>query len=335
MIIDAHSHGFHGKTFDKLADLGGEWTKKVVADEHNRAKARPQYLDIPLRVELLNKYNFDFQVVTPSIHVEVNFFPGDAVAKLAFSKAINENMARLMEDSKGKLLAIGTIPLESLNSGGLMEIERAINTLGLKGLSISTNVNGKPLDLPEFEPFWAKAQEMDFPVYIHPQDPASHEGRSYEADFDLTHNFGWPFETVLTFSRLVFSGIMDKYPKLKVLSHHLGGGMIPFLWGRIMETYAPEKQQSMIGKTMPKPLFDYFSKFYYDTAVGGSAAAVKCAYDVFGANQIIFATDGPFGPDNGEGRMKTYPQVVKSLGLSQEEEDKIFSGNIKKILNMQ
>jgi len=70
-------------------------------------------------------------------------------------------------------------------------------------------------------------------------------------------------------SRLVFSGVMERYPTLKIISHHLGGGMIPFFWGRILETYAPEKQQGLIGRVLPKPLLDYFSLFYYDTAVGG------------------------------------------------------------------
>jgi len=334
MIIDAHSHGFHGKYFDQLADIGGDWVKKQVATELERAKQYPQYLDVTLRVEWLNRYGIDLQVVTPSIHVDVNLFPGDAAAKLAFAKALNDNMARLMEDSKGKLLAIGTIPLASFEPGGRQEMERAIKTLGLKGMSLSSNIDGKPLDLPEFDPFWAQAAEMDIAIYIHPQDPVSRTDRSYEVDYDLTHNFGWPFETTLILSRLVFSGVMERYPSLKIVSHHLGGGMIPFFWGRILETYRPSMQPRLLGRVMPKPLFDYFSRFYYDTAVGGSAAAIRCAYEVFGADRLVFATDAPFGPEKGESRLANYPNVIRSLGLSEAENEKIFSGNAHKILNL-
>ncbi|MDP2916941.1 MAG: amidohydrolase family protein, partial [Dehalococcoidia bacterium] len=119
----------------------------------------------------------------------------------------------------------------------------------------------------------------------------------------------------------------------KIVSHHLGG-MIPFFWGRINETYSPADQQKTIGRTLPEPLFKYFSLFYYDTAVGGSVSAVKCAYDVFGASQLVFATDNPHGPGTGEIRLATYPGVIKSLGLSEAENKQIFEGNARKILGL-
>ena len=191
--------------------------------------------------------------------------------------------------------------------------------------------------MPEFEPFWALAVEMDIPVYIHPNDPAGTTDRSYEAEYDLIHNFGWPYETVLMLSRLVFSGIMERYPTLKVLSHHLGGGMIPFYWGRILETYDPENQKENYearAPVLPKPLFDYFSRFYYDTAVGGSALAIRCACEVFGADQLVFAIDAPHGRGTGEFRLAEYPKVIESLGFSELDKKKIFADNARRMLNL-
>ncbi len=150
----------------------------------------------------------------------------------------------------------------------------------------------------------------------------------------MIHNFVWHFEKVLILSRLVFSGIMERYPSLKVVSHHLGGGMIPFFWGRINETYEPANQQRTIGRVLPKPLFDYFSRFYYDTAVGGSAPAIRCAYEVFGADQLIFATDFPWGPGSGESRLVNYPELIKSLGFSDADNKKIFEDNARRVLNL-
>lgn len=334
MIIDAHTHGFHPDYVDRLTAAGGGWGEKTLNGLMARAKERiPHLCDLDLRLAQLDRNGIDMQVVTPVNAMESNLMPGDVPAKLAYARILNDCMAEFMNDSKGRLLTCGTIPLEGLEQGGLKEMERAVKDLGLKGFSLSSNLNGKPLDLPEFESFWALAAEINIPVYIHPGDPAGRTDRSYEAEYDLIHNLGWPFETELALSRLVFSGIMERHPTLKVVSHHLGGG-IPFFLSRTIETYDPPNQQELIGKVLPKPLFDYFSLFYYDTAVGGSAPAIRCAYEVFGADKLVFATDAPFGPGGGENRLTNYPNVVRSLGLSEDENKKIFSENARKILNL-
>jgi aminocarboxymuconate-semialdehyde decarboxylase len=333
MMIDAHSHGFHGQHLNELVSAGGKWVKENIDHLLNSTRSKPQFVDVTLRIEQLDRYGIDLQVVTPQHHLDSNLLPGDASAQLAMAKALNNHMARLTEDSKGRLLTVGSIPLAGFEPGGRQEMERAINSLGLKAISLPSNLNGKPLDMPEFEPFWAQATEMGVPVYIHPNDAAGYTDRSYEADFDLTHCFGWPFETMLVLSRLVFSGIMERYPALKIVSHHLGGG-IPFFWGRTNETYEPASQPRNIGWALPKPLYDYFSLFYYDTAVGGSAAAIRCAYEVFGVDRLLFATDAPWGPGAGESRLADYPKAVKSLGLSDTENKKIFADNARQLLKL-
>ena len=333
MIIDAHTHMIYGRYLDKLA-LPGEWGKKCMAHLNGIARTRPHLIDLEQRIGQLDRNGIDFQVVTLQHVVDCNLLPGDAAAQLAVAKALNDNLARLMEDSKGRLIAVGCVPLAGFEPGGRQELERAMNTLGLKWINLPSNLNGKPLDLPEFEPFWAYAAANNIPVFIHPNHPASPAGRTYEAEYDLTHNFGWPFETTLALARLVFSGIMERYPNLKVVSHHLGGGMIPFFMGRTIETYDSAGQPRFLGRVLPKPLFEYFSKFYYDTAVGGSAPAIRCAYEVFGADQLLFATDAPWGPGTGEGRLAEYPKIIRSLGLSEKENQKIFSENTRKLLRL-
>lgn len=331
MIVDAHTHGLNGKRVRWVTEIGGDWTRRVVTYIQGVAKERPQMLDVAFRVELLDRYGFDFQVVTPP-SIEVNQYPGDASTRLEIARRINDNMASVSEDSKGRLIPIGTVPLIGFNHDSSKEVERAVKGLGLKGINIPSHVMGRPLDAAEFEPFWQQAAELGFLVYIHPLNPLRARDRSYEAEYDLTHNFGWPFETTLALSRLVFSGIMERYPKLKVVSHHLGGGMLPFFLGRTLETYEPSRQERLLGHTMPRPLSDYFSRFYYDTAVGGSAAAIRCAYEVFGAGQLVFATDAPHGPGSGQLRLKTYPDVVRSLKLPAAETDKILGGNMLRLL---
>jgi len=287
-------------------------------------------------VEQLDRNGIALQVVTP-IPFDSNLLPGDVAAQLAYRRVLNDSMANLMEDSKGRLITAGTIPMAGFEQDSRQEMERAIKTLGLKAISTVSNINGKPLDSREFEPFWASALEMDIPVYIHPNDTVDTTGRSYEAEYDLVHNFGWPFETVLMLSRLVFPGVMERYPTLKVVGHHLGGGMIPFYLGRTLETYEPEDQKEIYGgqvKPLTKPLFDYFSRFYYDTGVGGSAPAIRCAYEMFGADHIIFATDSPWEPGSGEFRLAEYPKVIESLDLPKEDKKRIFADNARRMLNL-
>lgn len=335
MIIDSHTHGLYGKYFDPLIRAGGEWAKRIIDKSSRMIQERPQYSDIGPRVEQLDRYGIDLQVVTAPHGLDSNIAPGGFDVQLAVSRAMNDNMARMMEDSKGRLVTVGNVPLSNFEQGGRQEMERALKTLGLKGITLCTNFEGKPLDLPEFEPFWACAEEMNVTVYIHPNHPAGHSDRSYEADYDLIHTFGWPFETVLAFSRLVFSKIMERYPMLKVVSHHLGGGMIPFFMGRIEETYEPEGKLARLGDLeLSKPLFHYFSRFYYDTAAGGSGAPIKCAHEVFGADQLLFATDAPHGPGKGETRLKEYPKLITSLGFSESDNKKIFEDNARRLLNL-
>jgi len=240
-------------------------------------------------------------------------------------------MARMMEDSKGRLVGIGNVPLDDYEPNGRRETERAIESLGLKGVFVSTNLLGRPIDLPEFEPFWSHVAEKGIPVLIHPVDPFPTSRRSYEDEYGLMMEFGWPYESQLMLSRLVFSGIMERYPGLKIVAHHLGGG-IPFFWGRILEVYDGQLTRR-IGRELPRSLLEYFSLFYYDTCMGTSAA-VRCACETFGVERLIFATDAPYGPGAGETRLATYPQMIRDVGLSESDNRKIFADNARKLFNI-
>jgi predicted TIM-barrel fold metal-dependent hydrolase len=334
MIIDAHTHGLHGRYLDQLAAIGGEWVKKDLASETERAKARPIYMDVTARLKELDRFGIDGQMVTLGHFFDVNQYPGALDEQIIMARTLNDNMARFQDEGKGRLFCAATVPLKALDEGGAQEMDRAIHELRLKAFNITSHVSGKPLDLPEFEPFWSKAAAMNIPVIIHPTNPITTTSRAYEGEYDLIHVFGWPFETTLTVSRLVFSGILDRYPDLKIITHHLGGGMIPFFWGRVKESYIAEKQRKYFGQVMSKELFAYFSLFYYDTAVGGSAPAIKMCYDLFGAEQIVFATDAPHGPEKGIMRLATYPAVIRSLGLPEADTRKILGENAAKIFDL-
>ncbi|MFC2060452.1 amidohydrolase family protein [Chloroflexota bacterium] len=336
MIIDGHAHMNHLSYLEWLAENGGAEGERRADRMRETAKRRPHGMGVAERLAQLDRNNIDFQVVTP--HGGGGLPADDPDAALTIARVINDGMVKLREESKGRLIAGGTVPLAGFEQGGTTEMTRAVKDLGLKAITIPTSIMGQPLDTPEFEPFWAQAAELDVAVYFHPNTPAQHRDRVYEGDWDLSHVFGMELDMVLTFSRLVFSGIMDRYPTLKVVGHHLGGGL-PFWMGRVNETYdlsnpLHDTTAKAVRQFLSRPLLDYFSLFYYDTAVGGSGPAIKCAYDVFGADQIIFATDAPNGPGTGEVRLATYPKVIKSLGLPEADTEKILSGTVRRLLNL-
>lgn len=337
MIIDAHTHMMNAKYFEQLAGKGGKWGQERVEFGRGVAQRKPHFTDVRERVAQLERTGIDFQVVTPQSTFDCNLLPGELSAQLAYARVLNDSMAALREESKGRLLPAGTIPMAGFEQGSRQELERAVNTLGLRGIGINTNIRGKPIDAPEFEQFWACVNEMEVPVFIHPVKPAGTTDRPYEAEYDLVHNFGWPFETTLMLCRLVFSGIMERYPRLRVVSHHLGGGLLPFYMGRTLETYEPENQRANYGgqaEALPKPLFEYFRRFYYDTAVGGSAPSTKLGYEVFGADPLLFATDAPWGPGSGEFRLRDYPKVIESLDIPEADKRKILGENARRLLKL-
>jgi predicted TIM-barrel fold metal-dependent hydrolase len=333
MIIDAHTHMLHASFVEELTKSGGQWAQEKAAEASILAKIMPDLANVPKRVEVLNRNRIDLQVVTPVPTLAFKQLPEDLDSYLAMIRLINDGMARLVEESGGRLVGIGTVPLTGPADARNQEFNRAINNLGLKGIAIPSNFEGKPLDAREYEPLLAQAAQMGVPIYIHPNAAIRNIDRSYEADYDLVRVLGWPFETMLILSRLVFSGIMDRYPDLKIISHHLGGG-ISFFLGRIEEIYIPEQQQRVFGRTLAKPLKDYFSLFYYDTAIGGSVPATRCTCDVFGTDHLLFATDYPFGTGNVEARLVNYPRVIQALGLPETDQDKVFAKNAQQVLKL-
>ncbi|MBI2933972.1 MAG: amidohydrolase [Chloroflexi bacterium] len=332
VIVDTHTHMINGKDLEKLAGIGGQPFMAAIEQSRKMTAHKPQTGQVAPRVAQLDRHHIDYQLATPVPTLDPNNIGLEPAVEVQMARAINDGMARITEESRGRIVCAGSVPLHNLTGEGIKEMERAVKTLGLKGFGIMTNVRGKPLDSPEFKPFWATAAKLEATIFLHPCDAIGHKDRSYEHEYDLMHVFGWPFETTLAICHLVFSGIMEEFPGLKIVTHHLGG-MIPFYWGRIEESYVPE----LLWKTnvkLKKPLKEYFSRFYFDTAVGNNPGALRCSYELFGADQMVLATDAPFGPGTGDDRLEQYPKFIQRLGLPEADTRKILGENARRILNL-
>jgi aminocarboxymuconate-semialdehyde decarboxylase len=199
--------------------------------------------------------------------------------------------------------------------------------LDMAGIQVFANVEGRNLDEPEFRPYFEKANETGIPIWIHPQIR-----EEWSVEFVLDKIFGWIFDTSLAMSRLVFSGMMEKYPDLKIITHHMGA-MIPHFSERIKGFYNAGIFPRANFAPLSKDPLVYFKKFYGDTVLNGSSHAFECGYRFFGPDQIVFATDYPFGPEKGETWVAdTLKQVQDADFLGEAEKDMIMGGNFERLI---
>jgi len=287
----------------------------------------PALLDLDARLRVLERFPGRREILslaTPPVeHVTT---PADA-AELA--KVANEEMAEMVEKHpKFFAGAIACLPMNDVDAA-LKEADRAIRDLHFRGVQISSSVNGKPLDRPEFMGLYEKMAGYDLPIWIHPVRDSDIPDYPDEKEslYALCSTFGWPFETTLAMSRLVYSGVLEKYPDLKISTHHCGG-MVPYFAQRV----ALKKSDPTVK--IPRPPIDYFRRFYGDTALGGNAPALMCGCAFFGADRVLFATDYPYSGPAGEQKVVLTIEAINAMDISAGDKEKIFFRNAQRLLKL-
>jgi aminocarboxymuconate-semialdehyde decarboxylase len=223
----------------------------------------------------------------------------------------------------------------------LEETERAMETLGAVGTQIFTNAGGRPLDLPEFRPFFRKMAEYDRPIWVHPTRSAGFADYASEdrSKYEIWWAFGWPYETSTFMARMVFSKIFDELPNLKIITHH-GGGMVPFFEGRVGpgldqlgSRTSGEDYKQLLAELKHRPI-DYFRLFIADTATFGSSPATECTLAFFGEDRVVFASDAPFDPEKGPMYIRETIKVIDGLDISDAARRKLYYGNAVRLLGL-
>ena len=257
----------------------------------------------------------------------------EAAAELA--RIGNDGMAELCARHPDRFPAfVATLSLLDPD-GAAREAERAIRDLGARGAQVFTNVAGAPLDRPEYAPVFAAMAAHDLPVWLHPTRSAAMPDYAAEARsrYEMWWCFGWPYETSVAMARLVFSGLFDRHPGLKVITHH-GGGMIPTFDGRVgpgMEVLGSRTADEDLSGVLPglkRPHLDYFRDFYADTAMFGSGTGLPASLAFFGAGHVVFATDAPFGP------IPETLRALEALELTPEDRHAVMVGNAERLLRL-
>lgn len=292
----------------------------------------PSVFDVEFRKKVMDKFGVDMQVLTlasPSPDA-LSIGKEDVIQAC---KIANQTISEICERNHDRFVGIGCLPMDQPDVA-VDTMKVALKELGLKGFQVSSNIHGAPLDSERFLPIFETAAKLDVPILIHPVFPVSYNGREYEQGYDLAQALGWPFETSIAVARLVLSGLLEKYPNLKIVTHHLGG-MIPYFIGRIEYRYLwkddPLKTRSW---KITKPPSQLFKKIYADTAIGGNKAAMRLGYEFFGAEKIVFGTDYPFGPEQGEVFIRQAIDVVEQEAIPEDDRKKIFEDNARKLLKI-
>lgn len=299
------------------------------------ADSQPALWELERRFRIMDKYEGLVQVLTlavPPVEAIANPEKAADLAKLG-----NDEMAELVLKYPDRFVAaVAGLPMNNMDAA-LREVDRAITELKFRGVQVFSHINDKPLDSPEFMPLYEKMSQYNLPIWIHPRSGVtSVDYRSEtESKYLNANTFGWPFETSVAMARLVYSGILEKYPNLKVIVHH-AGAMIPFLEQRII-SFQDTDEMLRRGNTklgLTKAPIEYFKMFYADTAIYGNTPALMCAHAFFGADHLLFGSDMPFDCEYGDRFTRQTINAVEQMDVSDAEKKKIFEDNARSLLRL-
>ena len=287
------------------------------------------------RIRILNQYEDVAQVLSVNLPPLEEVVDPKEAAELA--KIANDEMAEWVAKYPEKYItAIANLPLNNIDAS-MKEAERAIKQLGFKGIQIFTSILGKPLGLEEFMPLYKMMASFDLPIWIHPLRRSSTpdypiENSSFHQIFSV---FGWPYETTMAMTRLIFAGIFEKFPKIKFITHH-GGGMVPYYADRIVVHYNNGLErlgQKNFPGLMKHPI-EYFKMFYNDTALNGNASGLMCTYQFFGEDHLLFGTDMPHDVENGAIAILKTIEAIEDMNIPESSKKKIFEENARNLLHL-
>lgn len=326
-IIDANSHVVSEAVLDEL--------EKVHPNaELDSLRNAPRMLAVDERVEYLDRHGIDRQVI--NLVTGPMWYGADPEEAIDAVRLANDEIRRITDEYPDRFIPVGTVPF--LTGEYVEETRRCVKELGFYGVQTLSNISGRLLDDDEFEPFFETMNDLDVPLWIHPQ---LHDWHDFDDGSTWIYKMlGWPFDTSVAIARLIFSGVLDRHENVEIVSHHLGG-TLPYLVGRVRSWYRtrreePELYNNPVMANLSEPLDAYFDRIYGDTAVSsqGEAYPLRCGYEFFGADNVVYSADYPFGPDEGEYWAGEIIPLVDELDIPESHKRKIYSENIERLLDL-
>jgi aminocarboxymuconate-semialdehyde decarboxylase len=324
-IVDFHNHYYPPDYVDALKT--SKSAVRVTYDDDGNPCVHypgdynilvPGHRDLDFREQVLIEHGVDTQVLsftTPGVHVE------RPILAVELARQVNDAFARAVRRKKGRFTSLATLPLND-PAESVKELERAMKGLGMPGAMVFSNVNHVALADEAFAPLWKKADELGAVIYIHPTDPA---GVDAMLDYWLMPLVGFLMDTTLAAAKLVFSGVVERHPRIRWVLTHMGGAT-PYLAERFDRGY---RAFAECRKEIARPPTEYLKEFYYDT-VNFNPDAVKFAISFAGVDHILAGSDYP----HQIGSIPLMLETIGKLGLDEASKQKILGGNAAKLLSL-
>ncbi len=324
--IDAFCHFSPKRYFEALlASPAGQ------KDIGKRVRGIQALFDLDVRLKVVDQFADYSQVLSLGMPMVDRLWGPDRAPEMA--RLANDGLAEVCAKYPQRFVGYSAVVPMNAPEAAAKEAERALRN-GANAVQLGTNVNGRPIDGPEFWPLYQVIEKSGRPILLHParsREMADYQGET-QSRYEICSVLGWPFETGVALSRFIFSKIMDTYPRLKIVAHHLGG-VIPYLEGRVSHSFdqmgarTSDEDYEALRKSLKKRPFDYFKDFYADTAIEGVRAPMICGIEFFGADHVLFASDCPFDKEKGPGYIRSTIAVLESIDLAPADREKISYRN--------
>jgi uncharacterized protein len=332
MSIDAFPHIFPRPVYERyLAAATVGPALHFLKGIDGRPALAPLW-DLDARFRQMDEVDGEYLQVLTMILPPIEQVAGGTVgADLA--RLTNDHLAELVQKYPDRFVGFAaSLCLDDVDTA-LVETDRAITQLGALGVQIFTNANGLPLDDPRFEPFFARMAALDKPIWVHGARMSSTPDFPGEADsrFGMWLALGWPYEMGLFTGRMVATGLFDRHPELRILTHH-SSGMTATFARRVSAAHfdlgppGHDDERATFGR-LKRPPAEYFSLFYADTS-GQTPVAINAAIEFFGAERVLLGSDAPFG------HLAGHVKLVNSLARSDAEREQMLGGNARRVLGI-
>jgi aminocarboxymuconate-semialdehyde decarboxylase len=290
-----------------------------ISNRRLMAEITPKLSDAEVRLRDMDRMGVDVQAI--SVAPPQYFYWTEPDLGVRLARIQNENLARIVEGHPDRFVGLGTLPLQDVDAS-LRELDRLVNELGFNGIEVCTSVNGVDFDDARFEPFFRRVQELDVLILMHPNG-FSHGERL--AEYYLINTVGMPLDSTVSISRIIFGGVLERFPDLKMCVVH-GGGYLPFYPARFDHAYRVRED---CREHISRPPSTYLRQLYFDTMVfdGEDLALLISRY---GADHVLLGSDYPY--DMGE----TDPVGLVSQveALDDKERAQVLGGNAARLLKL-
>ena len=335
--IDAFCHTMPKPYYERFFELD---TGPEAANLRKRVSSIPVLWDMDKRFAQMDEFGDYRQLINIAAPPVESL--GSAQVAREMARLGNESMAELVRDNPDRFVGFcACVPMGDPDAA-IEELDYAINELGALGAQIYTHVGFEPMDHARFDPFYERMAQSGKLLQIHPGRSAAWPDYPSEqrSKFEIWWTFGWEYDLSAFMARIVFSGVLERYPELKMLIHH-GGGMVPHFSGRVgpgwdqLGARTPAEHKNDIeGYPLTKRPIEYFKMMYADTALFGAGHALRCSTEFYGVDRMLFASDSPYDPEKGPGYIRATIANLQEIGLSEAEQEAIFAGNISRLLGL-